>query len=226
MVDAPGPCGVQSEPQGPDGSPVWVFAALSGERDVEVLMSVIPEGATVLDLGCATGRLANPLAAAGRRLTGVDLSPEMLANLVGVEAVLADIVSLDLGRRFDAVILAGNLVNLVDSVTRATMLRTCRRHVRDGGGVLIERLDPAWRPQPGQHAAWIGDIRSTMRVEESDGRRFRGSVTYERGRQRSVQELHGEVLDDAAFGDLLGEAGLRLSSWVDWRGVWGLARPV
>ncbi|MYE32588.1 MAG: class I SAM-dependent methyltransferase, partial [Chloroflexi bacterium] len=39
----------------------------------------IAAGRDVLELGCGTGRVAVPLAASGVRVTGVDLSPAMLA---------------------------------------------------------------------------------------------------------------------------------------------------
>jgi ubiquinone/menaquinone biosynthesis C-methylase UbiE len=40
----------------------------------------LPSGSRLLDVGCGTGRHAVPLALAGLRVTGVDLSPAMLAR--------------------------------------------------------------------------------------------------------------------------------------------------
>src|SRR5579884_809135 len=62
----------------------------------------LPEPCRVIDLGCGTGRLAVPLAAAGHQVTAVDLSPEMLrvcgekAAAVGVDLfrVQANLVEL------------------------------------------------------------------------------------------------------------------------------------
>ena len=47
---------------------------------LDLLLEVVPEGATVLDLGCGTGRpMAEYVVAKGRRILGVDQSEAMLA---------------------------------------------------------------------------------------------------------------------------------------------------
>ena len=53
-------------------------------------------GSPLLELGCGTGRLLIPLAEAGYRVTGVDLSPEMLriAQMKAEAAGVADRVTL------------------------------------------------------------------------------------------------------------------------------------
>jgi Methyltransferase domain len=53
----------------------------------------------VLDLGCGTGRLAEPLARLGHPVTGVDNSPQMLAALRHAAGVCAEITTLQLGSR-------------------------------------------------------------------------------------------------------------------------------
>ncbi|WP_405592913.1 class I SAM-dependent DNA methyltransferase [Streptomyces sp. NBC_01190] len=65
----------------------------------EWLLAALPAGAGVLDLGCGTGLpTAAQLSAAGLRVTGVDLSPGMLAlarrNVPGARFVEADISDL------------------------------------------------------------------------------------------------------------------------------------
>ncbi|MFO7778528.1 MAG: class I SAM-dependent methyltransferase [Nitriliruptoraceae bacterium] len=52
------------------------------DAEVELLTTLLGLGAKdrVLDVGCGTGRHAVPLAAAGLRVTGIDLSPAMLAR--------------------------------------------------------------------------------------------------------------------------------------------------
>ena len=42
--------------------------------------AAVPPGASILELGCGTGRILWPLAALGHPVTGVDDSPEMLAR--------------------------------------------------------------------------------------------------------------------------------------------------
>jgi SAM-dependent methyltransferase len=72
----------------------------------------LPKGATILDIGCGTGRHAVELAKAGYAVTGLDISSGMLrearaaAKRAGVELKLvqADATSFDLGRTFDAAV--------------------------------------------------------------------------------------------------------------------------
>jgi SAM-dependent methyltransferase len=72
----------------------------------------LPDGASILDIGCGTGRHAVELARAGYAVTGIDLSSGMLrearaaAERAGVELELvqADATSFDLGREFHAAV--------------------------------------------------------------------------------------------------------------------------
>src|SRR5437016_9694351 len=52
-----------------------------GERYDAFLLSLVPVVAvSVLDIGCGLGRLTTKLAIPNREVTGVDLSPEMIAR--------------------------------------------------------------------------------------------------------------------------------------------------
>jgi 2-polyprenyl-3-methyl-5-hydroxy-6-metoxy-1,4-benzoquinol methylase len=55
--------------------------------------------------------------------------------------VLCRIQDLRLDRRFDTVMLASQLVNTVDDTNRRELLRSCARHVKPSGAVLIQ-----WMP--------------------------------------------------------------------------------
>jgi SAM-dependent methyltransferase len=69
----------------------------------------LAKGASVLDLGCGSGRpVAEHVAGQGMRVTGVDASPTMISlsreRLPDHEWIVADMRGLALGRRFDGIL--------------------------------------------------------------------------------------------------------------------------
>ncbi|MGH9083640.1 MAG: class I SAM-dependent methyltransferase [Acidimicrobiales bacterium] len=108
---------------------------------------------TVLDAGCGTGRVAIELARRGLDVVGVDLDPAMLTaarskapDLTWVEGDLAEV---DLGRTFDVVVMAGNVLVFVVPGTEAQVLVRMAAHLSPAGllvagfTVTPERLDAA-----------------------------------------------------------------------------------
>ena len=97
---------------------------------------------TVLDAGCGTGRVAIELARAGIEVVGVDVDASMLAtareHAAAVEWVLADLATLDLGRAFDVVVMAGNVPLFTPKGTEAALVAGLRRARR-------RRVDPRRR---------------------------------------------------------------------------------
>jgi SAM-dependent methyltransferase len=95
---------------------------------------------SVLDAGCGTGRVAIELARRGVEVVGVDADASMLAEARrrarGLEWVEADLARLDLGRAFDAVVLAGNVPLFCPQPSRPALVRACAAHVAPGG-VLV-----------------------------------------------------------------------------------------
>jgi SAM-dependent methyltransferase len=96
--------------------------------------------ATVLDAGCGTGRVAIELAGHGIDVVGVDVDASMLAEArrraPTLSWVQADLTELALDRRFDVVLLAGNVPLFTPPGTQAALVRACAAHVA-GGGVLV-----------------------------------------------------------------------------------------
>lgn len=97
---------------------------------------------TVLDAGCGTGRVAIELDRRGHQVVGVDLDPAMLEaarrkapHLLWVEGDLAD-PSLALGRRFDIIVLAGNVLIFVGPGTEGAVLATLAGHLVPGGRIV------------------------------------------------------------------------------------------
>lgn len=128
----------------PDGCAVELYNLLPTGDTPALVHSVVPAGASVLDLGAGVGRIADPLVERGHPVVAVDESPEMLARVRRAETVCGRIEELRLDRTFDVVLLASHLVNVPDDASRARLLTTCARHVRPDGVVLVERITRAW----------------------------------------------------------------------------------
>jgi SAM-dependent methyltransferase len=123
------------------------------EAECDVIENIIGEHGlkptqTILDLGCGTGNHALPLARRGYDVVGVDRSQEMLAQvrikagqLGSAKAAFhdGDIRSLELGRKFDAVLMMFAVLGYQlnnDDVLAA--LRTARRHLNPGGILIFD----------------------------------------------------------------------------------------
>lgn len=96
--------------------------------------------ATVLDAGCGTGRVARELARRGVDVVGVDVDRSMIETArrlsPALEWVAADLTGLDLHRRFDLVVMAGNVPLFTPDGTQAALVATGVRHLRAGGLVV------------------------------------------------------------------------------------------
>jgi SAM-dependent methyltransferase len=95
---------------------------------------------SVLDAGCGTGRVGRELARRGIDVVGVDLDPEMIATAQRkapeVEWRLADLATVRLGRTFDAVVAAGNVMIFLTPGTEGDVVANVAGHL-EVGGVLI-----------------------------------------------------------------------------------------
>lgn len=91
----------------------------------------------VLDAGCGTGRVAIELARRGLDVVGVDLDPGMLsaarAKAPKIRWVQADLVDVDLGRTFDRIVMAGNVMIFVTPGTEGAVVANMARHLGHGG---------------------------------------------------------------------------------------------
>ncbi|MEA3019287.1 MAG: hypothetical protein QOI47_811 [Actinomycetota bacterium] len=96
--------------------------------------------ASVLDAGCGSGRVAIELARRGIDVVGVDVSASMLATARRsapiIDWIEHDLATLALGRRFDVVVLAGNVPLFTAPGTQAALVAGCARHVAPGGALV------------------------------------------------------------------------------------------
>lgn len=114
-------------------------ADLAGEA--RLIDAMAPRQARILDAGCGPGRTGAQLAAAGHRVVGVDLDPELIAaaraDHPGPTWIVGGLAELDLPDRFDVVVSAGNVMSFAAPGSRVEILRRLRRHLAEEGRVVI-----------------------------------------------------------------------------------------
>jgi SAM-dependent methyltransferase len=105
--------------------------------------------ASVLDAGCGTGRVGRELARRGLVVVGVDIDPEMLGTArdkaPDVRWELGDLATIELGRTFDLIVMAGNVMIFVAPRTEGAVLANLARHLAAGG-----RIAAGFQLQPGR----------------------------------------------------------------------------
>ncbi len=95
-----------------ENAAVWdvLRGRVLGDREwFDRFTELLPRGGSVLDLGCGSGEpIAHHLIEAGYRLTGIDSSPSLIAlckqRFPEQQWIVADMRTLDLGRRFDGIL--------------------------------------------------------------------------------------------------------------------------
>lgn len=170
-------------------------ARLAG--DVEVYAGLAPAGGGVLELGAGSGRIAAALAARGLAVTGVDISPAMLARAEARRAGLppevagrielrrGDMTALDLRRTFDLVTCPFfTLAHVPAGAAWRNTFATAARHLAQGGlaAFHLPRLEIMRLPGPAD------PDRPVMDQALDDGRRLRLFV-----RERSFREALGRL---------------------------------
>jgi SAM-dependent methyltransferase len=105
----------------------------------------------ILELACGTGQLTLPLASAGLRIAGLDLSEPMLriareraaAVNVSVEYVLGDMRNFSLDRQFALILIARNsLLHLHSTEDILATFAMARRHLAVGGIFAFDIFNP------------------------------------------------------------------------------------
>jgi SAM-dependent methyltransferase len=132
------------------------FRAMSARGDdihgeATFVAGLLPAPARILDAGCGTGRVAVRLAELGYDVVGVDVDASMLgvarAAAPDLDWRLGDLSAFDLEETFDAVLVAGNTIPLLEP---GTLLDACGRlghHLASGGTVVCGfGLDAAHLP--------------------------------------------------------------------------------
>lgn len=124
-----------------------VFPHKEGQLDfTSRLLDRLPNEARVLDLGCGTGLpTTGQLVSAGHRVTGLDLSPGMVAlartNVPGAHFLRGDMIDLSPNdAEYDAVVSFFSLLHLPRSKV-SEMLEIIRRSLTPGGRLCLSMVE-------------------------------------------------------------------------------------
>jgi ubiquinone/menaquinone biosynthesis C-methylase UbiE len=147
-----------------DGPTARLYDLFPFDADLDLYRELAKEsGGRVLEVACGTGRVLLPLLREGVTVTGVDVSSEMLglaaSKLAGerpatagrARLVQADMRSFDVGEQFDlAIVAAKSFSHLRTREDQEAALACIARHVRPGGLLVLDLLNPSpdWLGQP------------------------------------------------------------------------------
>jgi SAM-dependent methyltransferase len=211
----------------PDGCAVELYSRLPAGPEPDTITAAVPAGARILELGSGVGRMTHPLLERGFTVTAVDESAEMLERVRGARTICGPIEDLELGERFDVVLLASFLVHTGDVQVRQALLRTCVRHVAEDGCVLIqregedyhtnlprERVDPSGFTLRIASSEPVGDGVNSVLAE------------YEFPDATWTQTFLARPLTKEQFEEALAEAGLKVDKYLTEDRVWVRAVPV
>jgi SAM-dependent methyltransferase len=165
-------------------------------------------GRSLLELGCGTGRLCLPAAAAGMDVLGVDRSPSMLAQAERKRRALptatadrlrfrrGDMRTLRLEQRFDAVLVGLNgLMHMLEDADLDAALRTIAHHLTLEGraGLDVFAAGPEW--STGENPV------DPQQLIDSEGRRWwvEERRWFDPRRQRCTMQLLYRRDEDASY---------------------------
>jgi SAM-dependent methyltransferase len=121
-----------------------VFAPEVVDATVGFLAELAWDG-TALELGIGTGRVALPLSARGIRVAGIDLSPDMVAQLRGkpggadLQVAIGDFSSTGVDGPFSLAYLVFNtIMNLTTQDAQVACFENAARHLLPGGSFVVE----------------------------------------------------------------------------------------
>jgi len=134
------------------------FEGIAGEYDrwkgksayyyrllADIYRERVPEGASVLEIGCGTGTLLHALRPS--RGLGVDISPSMVeiaaAKFPSLSFRVADAEAFDPGETFDYVIIP-DVVEHVGNI--GAMFRSARKACHAESRVIVTCVNPLWAP--------------------------------------------------------------------------------
>ena len=206
-----------------DGCAVDVYLRFPAVGEPDLVHVNIPEGASVLDLGAGVGRIADPLARLGHRVVAVDESAEMLAHVRVAVPVRSRIEELELGERFDAVLIASHLANVPGVAERRALFAAAARHLAPHGTVFVQWHTPEWFAtlSPGTtEPSRIGPVTSWLDVHSIDGGLLDATVHYGFDGSEWTQSFRAARVGEERISTDLAACGLRFGRYLTANRTW------
>lgn len=111
------------------------------DRSVEWIVSMLPEGASLLDIGCGPGLYTKRLAERGLRVTGIDFSERSITYArehdKKSDYILMDYLQMDFENAFDIIILIYCDYGALIPEERTDLLQRVYRALKPGGRFLF-----------------------------------------------------------------------------------------
>jgi len=131
-----------------------LFAPEVVDPAVSFLSELAGTGAA-LELGIGTGRIALPLSRRGVRVHGIELSPDMIAEMrtspdaAGIGVTLGDFATATVDATFSlAYLLRNTIMNLTTQDDQVACFRNVAAHLEPGGCFVIEVIVPELQRLP------------------------------------------------------------------------------
>jgi len=153
-------------PQVPEQPGLYDWMYHKTDKDIEMYRRLTENHTAILECAVGTGRLAIPLAESGRIVHGVDYSDAMLqkceenlktipeATRNRIHLYKGDMRHFDLGQTFSFVFIPfASIVYLLTIEDQQACLHTLRRHLADGGTIVIDF--PTWAEARDEH--WLSN---------------------------------------------------------------------
>lgn len=195
------------------------YAAEASKIDATIRARA-PEAKTLLDVACGTGMHLEHLAKS-YQVEGLDLDPELLAiareRLPDVPFHVGNMVTFDLGRRFDAVTCLFSSIGYARTVSNlARAVATMASHLGPGGVLVVEpwfsperwepgRVDARFIDEPGLK---IARINTTERRDRLSIISFEYLVGTREGFERFSERHELGLFTDDEYREAFAAAGL------------------
>lgn len=126
------------------------------------VLAELADGGPAVEFAIGTGRVAIPLAEAGVSVSGIEMSPAMIARLRAkaskdrIPVVQGDMATASAGTGFSLAYLVFNTIsNLLTQQEQVECFRNAARHLRSGGCFVIELWVPQIRSLAPGHAGTV-----------------------------------------------------------------------